>query len=522
MSKTKRCPNGHENDINAYFCLSCGLTFPDFELDKDQDKTSELPPFNKNIESEKIAKAKPKLKLQGSVSRRVIKIITGLTLPLLAIAAYLYFNNSSSNGDVSSIADSAIILRLSGSSTLGSDLIPYIAKQYLETKHNAKDVKIIVDQDNDKEIGIVGESNGAPIAIRIHAGGSSIAFKHLISDSCDIGLSSRTIRETEVTDNINHTSGSEHIIALDGIAIIVNEENPLTKISGNTVGEIFSGRKTEWAEITNYFGTIQPVTPDNSLGTNNLFEDMIFTASDQKIPDNAKRVSDVKKISSEVAKDKFAIGAVSYSKVEGVKALDLIIGANKSIQPSTYSISCEDYQLTRRLYLYLPINSAKKEAQDFINYCYSPEAQEIVKSKKFISIIPDCIKSTNPITDSTSIESYLNLYKSSTACRISTNLRFKSAKNELDSKAIKDIDRIITLVRKQTGRTIILCGFTNNTGNSSADFSKSFELLNMAKKEFEVKGMRVELMSCGSTIQIANNSTEVGKNKNRRVEVWIR
>jgi ABC-type phosphate transport system substrate-binding protein len=127
------------------------------------------------------------------------------------------------------------ILRLSGSNTIGESLMPSLVEAFLKSR-GATDVHTIAGAKPEEKI-VVGTLPGDrfPSSIRIAAHGSSTAFTSLAESSCDIGMSSRRIKPEEATrlSSLGNMFGpaSEHVVGLDGIAVIVNASNRVSELS---------------------------------------------------------------------------------------------------------------------------------------------------------------------------------------------------------------------------------------------------------------------------------------------------
>src|SRR5271163_1788270 len=149
---------------------------------------------------------------------------------LLATFGFLFWLKLGRPGVPSKISQDNIILRLSGSNTIGAGLAPALAEQFLR-QQGATDVKTFPG-DRDDEVRVQGVLPGdrAPKAIEIHAHGSATAFEDLADGQADIGMASRKIKTEEVGRLASlgdmTSPACEHILGLDGIAIIVSRKNP--------------------------------------------------------------------------------------------------------------------------------------------------------------------------------------------------------------------------------------------------------------------------------------------------------
>src|SRR5262249_25648058 len=148
-------------------------------------------------------------------------------------------------------------------------------------QQGAKDVRT-VPGDNPDEATVIGTLPGesSPKAIEIHAHGSATAFTDLLENKSDIGLSSRRIKpeETKTLSALGDMSSPacEHILALDGIAVIVNRDNPVQSLSREQVAKIFSGEITSWTQVLINRGKIKVYARDDKSGTFDSFKSLVL------------------------------------------------------------------------------------------------------------------------------------------------------------------------------------------------------------------------------------------------------
>jgi ABC-type phosphate transport system substrate-binding protein len=118
--------------------------------------------------------------------------------------------------------DAEVLFKMVGSSTLGKELAPALAKAFMEKQG----MKVINDEEDDEKSIIIGEKDDKKYSIRIKAETSNEAFESLEDEDAQIGLSSRKIKSEEAASLSSfgdmNSHDCEHIVALDGIAIIVS------------------------------------------------------------------------------------------------------------------------------------------------------------------------------------------------------------------------------------------------------------------------------------------------------------
>src|SRR5262249_53890776 len=151
-----------------------------------------------------------------------------------------------------------------------------------------------------------------PIIVEIHSHGSSTAFADLQNSRADVGLSSRRIEAEEIqklTSFGDMTSpATEHILGLDGIAVIVNRENPVDSLTKEQVAKIFSGEITDWAQVKGPGRPIKIFARDDKSGTFDSFKALVLGSA--KLASGATRFEDSAALSDAVAREPAGIGFI--------------------------------------------------------------------------------------------------------------------------------------------------------------------------------------------------------------------
>lgn len=446
-------------------------------------------------------------------------IIGALILALLSIplAIWYYWLRSSTP------ASEAVILRLHGSNTMGAKLVPALAEEFLK-QQGAKDVKRVPGK-KPEEMTLEGilPGDSSPKLIEVRAYGSDTAFKDLAKNEADIGLASRKIKPEEIQQlsalGDMTSRASEHVLALDGIAIIVNADNAVTKLTKDQIAKIFAGEIKDWSEVSDARGAISIYARDDASGTFDTFKSLVL-GKDRKLVSTAKRFDDSSQLSQSVATDRSGIGFVGLPFIGNAKAVAVSESGATPLKPSQFTVATEDYLLTRRLYLYTASNPQNPLTNKFIEFALSPKGQEIVENEKFVSLT---VKTERQSVSKDAPEQYQELTRG--AERLSLNFRFRPGKKELDNKALGDIDLVVEILgkNKSGGQKVMLMGFTDNTGDSDRNIQLSKERAEVVAEEFRQRGVTPSVVTgFGAQMPVASNDNKEGQEKNRRVEIWLK
>ena len=223
----------------------------------------------------------------------------------------------------------------------------------------------------EKVIGALGEAfrNDTGIGFTYNPTGSGSGIKAVQEDRCDIGLSSRDLKEEEKAAGLNAT-----VLAYDGIAIIVNPENPVEDLSLDTIAKIYTGEITNWSEVGGKDAEIVLVGREAGSGTRDGFESITDTEDACKYRQELTSTGDV---ITTVAQNPGAIGYASVASVKDtVKAVTV-----DGVAPAEDTIKDGSYVVQRPFVLVTKADTELSEAaQRFFDYITSAEANEIISA----------------------------------------------------------------------------------------------------------------------------------------------
>ncbi|MDD2820779.1 MAG: phosphate ABC transporter substrate-binding protein [Flavobacterium sp.] len=213
--------------------------------------------------------------------------------------------------------------------------------------------------------------------IQVTGGGSGVGIAALINGSTDIANSSRPIKPTEL-EKIKtkyKKSGIEIACAKDGLSIFLNKANGVNELSIQQLGDIFSGKITNWKEVGGADAKIQLYGRESSSGTFEFFKEHVvktdFSPTCQTLPGTAAIINAVKK-------DKYGIGYGGAAYAEGVKDCKVKKDAkSKGVLPTAATIKNKTYPIARYLFMYLK-SKPTGDTKAFIDWILSPEGQKVI------------------------------------------------------------------------------------------------------------------------------------------------
>lgn len=211
------------------------------------------------------------------------------------------------------------------------------------------------------------------VRIDIQGGGSSAGIYAAQQGAADLGASSRELveREKELL---------EIPIAYDGIAVIVNKNNPLNNLSLQQIRQIFQGKITDWGAFNLKPHPIHIITREEGSGTRNAFEELVM-GKDAEITPVALVQDSNGSVREIVANDPYALGYISMGLVDPrVKAL-----AVDGVTPTRQHIKSRDYKLVRR-FLLVARDLKPGPGQSFVNYILSPQGQSLLEAEGLVGV----------------------------------------------------------------------------------------------------------------------------------------
>ncbi|MBC8336444.1 MAG: phosphate ABC transporter substrate-binding protein [Anaerolineales bacterium] len=230
------------------------------------------------------------------------------------------------------------------------------------------------------------------IRLSVTGGGSGTGIAALVNGTVDIANASRQIKSNEI--DLAADKGIvpvEHIIARDAIAVIVNPENPVTKLTLQQISDIYSGVYTNWSEVGGEDRPIVRLSRETNSGTHVYFLETVLRLgvkdSDTLFSTNTLLLPSSEGIIIEVRQNPNAIGYDGLGYVpHDLKVIAIAPEAGDAfILPSVETVNSGTYPIARDLYMYTdgePTGAVK----EYLDWIMSAQAQEIVRELGFVPI----------------------------------------------------------------------------------------------------------------------------------------
>ena len=439
----------------------------------------------------------------------------------------------------------ATAITIAAAPPLDRELLPSLVRAY--ARHLGGAARQLIGAATDESRFRIRDAHGLTVAeFRIVRRPSEMVISDLTSGRIIIGATTRGITAAElaalagkparaqITDN-------EMVLGLDGLAVVVAQDNPAQRLGSAQLARIFSGEARDWSAFGLGNRAINVIA-----GTDASLDGLAAIARPRGLilPPATTRIGDEAELSDSVARDPGAIGLVSVTQLRNARALDIELSCGIVARPSEFAIKAEEYPLARRIYLYTDGKPKEPLAQEFVRFAGSRAGQAAVREGGLIDqsvSVGETSRETERIGgaihtgagrgDAQTLALGKRLAaETAHARRLPLTFRFAIASSELDAKSRGDIDRLAELVRDGglKGRTIMLAGYTDAAGkpqfNAELSLRRATQIREALLKTLPDRAAaqgRILVRGFGPAAPVACNGGSSGQFRNRRVEVWL-
>ena len=232
----------------------------------------------------------------------------------------------------------------------------------------------------------------ADIFVAVTGGGSGVGIASLINQSCDIAAASREMTAEEIqmakTKGVNP---KEITVAFDGVAVILNKNNPVEKLTIADLNRIFTGEATNWKEFGGKNLPIVTLSREVSSGTYAYFKEVVIHLGkkDSKAEFSSKTLlmSSSQAIVEEVVNNEGAIGYLGMGYLsDRIHALHVSVAKDKEYySPDMAAVMNKTYPLSRPLYFYCD-GEPQGATKLFVDFTLSPKGQKQFEETGFVPL----------------------------------------------------------------------------------------------------------------------------------------
>ena len=461
------------------------------------------------------------------------------------------------------------ILTLAGASTLANRLAPELAEFYLRSIGAGEVRKIPGKSPGEVTVEGIYYASREIRTIQIVGRGTAAGFSALKDGSCDVAMATHRLSAADAKifgpGVIN--DGSENKVGMDAVAVVTHKDNPVSALTLEQVGAIFSGEVSNWAELGGPSAPIKVFVLQENFATRRFVEDF-FLKGRSFVP--TARIVDTHALLPElVSQDPWAIGFCSITMANQCREMPLKLSADsEAVLPSADSIRTLTYPASRNMYFYLKSSTDNVYARDFVTVVQGEAGQEIVKEFGFVrnsDVVGDASAADRDTPLGGSVSGATTVFEPEAAAvlkappvgalpplvqfdgeavpestrravlqdyldgvygaeKLSIVFRFGSGSLELDEQARRDVSRVVAMMKepKNSGKMVVLVGFSDSVGAYASNLAASRKRAEAVAEALTKNGLDVIALGAGEEGAIERNDIRDGREKNRRVEIWLK
>ena len=268
----------------------------------------------------------------------------------------------------------ASVLTLSLTACGGGDSAQTPAEEGVEVPVLSGAVSTNGSTSMEKVVGVLAEQfmlDNSGVTVTYDPTGSGTGIEAASNGSCDIGLSSRELKEEEIANGLTAT-----VVALDGIAVIVNEACPVEDLSLADIAAIFTGEVTDWSQLGGEAGAIACIGRESGSGTRDGFESITDTEDACVL---SQELTSTGAVIEAVKNNPNAIGYASLASVEGQEGIKTL--TVDGVACSEAAVLDGSYPIQRPFVLVTKTGGElSPAAQAFFDFATSAAANDLIRA----------------------------------------------------------------------------------------------------------------------------------------------
>lgn len=328
---------------------------------------------------------------------------------------------------------------------------------------------------------------------------------------------------------------STHAVAMDALVVLVAQDNPVPEISTVELAQVLAGEVDNWAQIG---GPDMPVVLHALAG-----DTAMQRALSARLGTEEKAAlvhPDLAALAEAVAKDPWAIAVSGRSVIAPARRMPLTDSCGFPLLPTSLAIKAEDYPLALPVLLLTPKRRLPLLTREFLDFLRTPGAQAAVAAAGFVDrsassqpMTADGLRLLNAIKGAGEDVTLDDLKRLAGimdgADRVSLTFRFEDGSSTLDPQSQDNLEDLARLIATGQFRDqkLVLAGFSDGSGAAEANLALSVE--RAAKVAQELAAVAPDLSPAqmpvvegfGEALPMACDETAIGRQLNRRVELWV-
>jgi phosphate transport system substrate-binding protein len=414
-----------------------------------------------------------------------------------------------------------VLARLGGAPGMLDGLVAPLAAAYLTQIGDTG----VATETHGRETRVSGLRGGQRETIVLSADGEMAGFSDMAQGKADLVAAPRRIEPPELTllRGLGDMKApqAEHVLAVNAEAVIVNPANQLAALSPERVRQVLAGTIKNGAVLGGTPGPIDVYTsccaPQGAPGS-------VVPADASPV---GRQLNDGAAVTAAVLSDPHGFGVVELPFVGQARAVPVGETGATPVNPTDHAaVVAGGYPFTRRLYLYTSPKADSVFAQRFVDYALSPAGQAIVEQN---GLIPATLKAPleaapapapAPMTELDKFKAFVAGSK-----RLAIVFHFQPRSTVVDALGERDLARVKNYLVSihDGGDHLLLAGFADNQGDPESNLAVSKQRADAVAALFIQQGLTPgKVAGFGSALPVADNGTEAGRERNRRVEVYVK
>ena len=387
---------------------------------------------------------------------------------------------------------------------------------------------------------------GETVEIDVRTQGSDQGMRDLERGVAQLVMSTRPIGADESTRLAAAGRGNfrlpshEHVLAVDGLMVLVAPRNPAVSLSIENLAKILAGEITDWSQAGLPGGKIAVYATAASVDGSDTLTTQLLKPRGLQLTPNARLVATNAELSERVTGDPNALGIGGMTSRPTAKALTVETSCGLIVKPSVFAAKTEEYPLTRVMYLYSAGEPADPTLKAFLAFALSAAAQPIISKLDFVGQDIQALS----FADQTDRLAYalnaaaedfdLKLARTMisdlrTGQRLSTTFRFQAGSDTLTAKSVVELNRLVDFLAAKDNLTkrAQLVGFEDSAGTFSSNLRLSERRTAgvyrtvLALAQGRIDASRITARAYGKLAPVACNDSVTHRALNRRIEVWL-
>lgn len=330
---------------------------------------------------------------------------------------------------------------------------------------------------------------------------------------------------------------SSRVLGLEALVAVAHPDNPLVSISTADLARVLSGEVANWSDLG---GPDLPLVQHATApGTPSR---LAIEARLGKGLARAQEHASADRVDAAVGRDPYGIAVLPAGAVRAARVLQLTDSCGFLLEPGSLQVKAEDYPLTQATLLLSPKRRLPLVAREFLDFASGPGADPALseagltgRGLERAELVTDGLRLANAIRMAGPAVGIEELQRLTTAMlgaeRLSLTFRFDGGSRALDAASRNNLADLIRLIEIGTfeDQELVFAGFSDGSGGTQANLDLSRQRAETLREEVaaavpDLGDLRVSLASeaFGEALPIACDESAIGRQLNRRVELWLR